>query len=149
MQILTYPNEVLSVKCEPVTNYKEAHKIAGDMHKLLVSTGNGIGLAAPQVGINKRIIVIDTRNMEGIGIVNYLFNPKIIKYQGKQIVIQEGCLSFPDKICKVLRYPTIKVQYKNFEGVKITEKFEGLNAIVIQHELDHIDGLTMVDREIK
>lgn len=110
------------------------------MHKY-----NGVGLAAPQVGILKRIAVIDLYE-EGNGPVT-LINPKIIKEEGKQTV-DEGCLSFPNKFAKVVRPKKVVVEALDKEGKKIKIEAEGLFAQAISHEVDHLNGELFIDKII-
>ena len=119
--------------------------IVKKMTKCMFST-NGIGLAAPQVGINSRIVVIDTSFGESRDKVVALFNPEIIEYSPETIVMEEGCLSFPGLYIEVERSAKVKVKAMTLDGREI--EFEGTDyfARVLQHEIDHINGTVMVDR---
>jgi len=106
---------------------------------------NGIGLAAPQIGISARVFVMQTRFDTG-GMAMHCFNPRIISY-GKQIAqVEEGCLSFPNETMVIKRPAEIEVEYHNHKGDLIQARLWGLNAICFQHELDHLDGIVMHDR---
>ena len=107
------------------------------MHKY-----NGVGLAAVQVGILKRVIVIDTYE-EDTPIVK-LINPKIVKQKGSREV-EEGCLSFPNKFAKVIRPTEVVVEGLNENGEKVKIKAEELLAQALCHEIDHLNGITFVD----
>ena len=107
------------------------------MHKF-----NGVGLAAVQVGILKRIIVIDIED-ENVPIVK-LINPVIVKQKGKR-ECEEGCLSFPNKFAKVIRPEEVEVRGLNEKGEKIKIKATGLLAQALCHEIDHLNGITFVD----
>ena len=109
------------------------------MHKY-----NGVGLAAPQVGILKRVVVIDL--YDGNAPLK-LVNPKIVKTKGKQEV-EEGCLSFPNQYAKVIRPEEIVAEALNENGEKIKIKAKGLLAQAICHEVDHLDGILFVDNMI-
>jgi peptide deformylase len=100
----------------------------------------GLGLAAPQVGLNYRVIAIRGEPML------VMFNPKIVGTSSDLIVLEEGCLSFPGVYVDIKRPSTLRVRYTEPNGNIRTEKFEGLSARIIQHEIDHIDGITMLDR---
>ncbi|HHZ02848.1 MAG TPA: peptide deformylase [Tissierellia bacterium] len=102
---------------------------------------DGVGLAAPQVGILRRVVVIDV----GDGNVYKMVNPKIIKTGGKQ-TDQEGCLSVPEKIGMVSRPMNVRVEYLNENGEKVELNAEGLLARCICHEIDHLDGILFIDR---
>lgn len=105
---------------------------------------NGVGLAAVQVGILKRVVVIDIEDGEGVRI---LINPKITKTKGEQEV-DEGCLSFPNQYAKVIRPKEVTVEALDRSGNKIIIKAKDLLAQAICHELDHLEGVTFVDQMI-
>lgn len=105
---------------------------------------NGVGLAAPQVGILKRVIVIDLYDDKG---PMKLVNPKIVKQKGEQEV-EEGCLSFPNQFAKIIRPAEVIVEALNENGKKVKIKGEGLLAQALSHELDHLDGVLFVDKII-
>ena len=110
------------------------------MHKF-----NGVGLAAPQIGILKRIAVIDLYE-EGDGPVT-LINPKILKEEGKQTV-DEGCLSFPNQFAKIVRPKKVVVEALDKDGKKVKIEAEGLFAQAISHEVDHLNGEVFIDKII-
>ena len=106
---------------------------------------NGIGLAAPQLGIGCRLFVMQTKF--GIGdLATFCFNPEIIDHGTTTATIEEGCLSFPGEQVKVTRPAFIEVKYHNHRGEPLEAKLWGINAIVFQHELDHLNGIVMHDR---
>lgn len=105
---------------------------------------NGVGLAAVQVGILKRVVVIDIEDGEGVRV---LINPKITKFKGEQEV-DEGCLSFPNQFAKVIRPKEVTVEALDRNGKKIVIKAKDLLAQAICHELDHLEGITFVDQMI-
>ena len=105
---------------------------------------NGVGLAAVQVGILKRVVVIDIDDGEGVRV---LINPKITKIKGEQEV-DEGCLSFPNQYAKVIRPKEVTVEALDRSGKKIIIKAKDLLAQAIAHELDHLEGITFVDQMI-
>lgn len=110
------------------------------MHKY-----NGVGLAAPQVGVLKRIAVIDLYE-EGDGPV-VLINPVILKEEGKQTV-DEGCLSFPNQFAKIVRPKKVEVEALNEKGKKVKINAEGLFAQAISHEVDHLNGILFTEKII-
>ena len=132
--------EWFSKVCVDATE-EEALQIIPEMHKVLDDHSTGVGLAANQIGYNKRIAVIK-RGDEDIVLVN----PVIISKSKKTVKSVEGCLSFPEDQVTVRRHKSITLQRQ--PGFKI-ETFEGFEAIVIQHELGHLDGKTMWDNEWK
>ena len=105
---------------------------------------NGVGLAAVQVGILKRVVVIDIEDGEGARV---LINPKITKTKGEQEV-DEGCLSFPNQYAKVIRPKEVTVEALDRSGKKIVIKAKDLLAQAICHELDHLEGVTFIDQMI-
>ena len=105
---------------------------------------NGVGLAAVQVGILKRVVVIDVEDGEGVRV---LINPKITKTKGEQEV-DEGCLSFPNQFAKVVRPKEVTVEALDRSGKKIVIKAKDLLAQAICHELDHLEGITFVDQMV-
>ena len=135
--------------CEPVSSIEEGEEIAAKLLKELTeSKESGIGLAANQIGINKRVCVINVK--EPI----VLINPKIIESSEEWFVFPEGCLSFPNEKVRTRRHVTIKVKADNHketlsfdaESKQIEDAFE---CVCIQHEIDHLDGITMFDREFE
>tara|TARA_R110002012_G_scaffold42472_1_gene115646 strand:+ start:730 stop:1314 length:585 start_codon:yes stop_codon:yes gene_type:complete len=140
--------EKINIKCEPCRSVKEGEEIGIRLLHELRQSENGIGLAANQIGINKRVCVINVKEPL------VLINPKIVEKSKEQFVFPEGCLSFPDDKIKTLRYENIVVEADNHEGKlsfnanseKINDAFE---CVAVQHEIDHLDGITMFDREFK
>ena len=137
----------LEIKCSPVS-VKEGEEIGVRLLHELRQSENGIGLAANQIGINKRVCVINVK--EPI----VLINPKIVEKSKEQFVFPEGCLSFPDSKVKTQRHQDIVVTADNHDGKlsfsanskDINDAFE---CVCVQHEIDHLDGITMFDREFK
>ncbi|GAB4370372.1 MAG: peptide deformylase [Elainellaceae cyanobacterium] len=123
----------------------EIRKLARQMLQTMYSE-DGIGLAAPQVGVHKQLIVVDCEPDEPTAPALVLINPTITKFGSEACVIQEGCLSIPKVFLDVTRPEVIEVSYKDEYGrpQKITAK--GLLSRVIQHEIDHLNGVMFVDR---
>lgn len=135
---------VLFSKAEPVKEVTADLQFLAVNMLALMQLSKGIGLSAPQIGKSIRLIVFDV-----YGDYGYLFNPVIVESSGDTEVLEEGCLSFPKEICKVRRSLEIKVKYLDLAGKTVVRSFKGLTARVIQHELDHLEGITMHDREIE
>jgi len=110
---------------------------------------NGIGLAAPQVGILKRLVVVDCSDKNNIKKPLKLINPEIIQSSPEVSEFEEGCLSLPKQYAKVKRPAEIIVKFQNIEGVFCEESFSGIEATCIQHEVDHLDGKLFVDHVSK
>jgi len=144
MAILTikkYGEPVLREKSLPVKEItREILNLIRDMAETMY-TDSGVGLAAPQVGISKRIIIID-EDKEGLMV---LVNPEIIKSEG-EVIEEEGCLSFPGIYSDVKRSSKVTVKALNENGDQIEIVKEGLIARVLQHEIDHLNGTLFIDR---
>ncbi len=137
----------LKQKCSPTT-IKDGEEIAVRLlHEMRQSEG-GIGLAANQIGINKRVCVVNVKEPL------VLINPKIIERSEKEFIFPEGCLSFPNKKVRTKRNVSIKVKADNHESVlsfsaDSKEMNDAFECVCVQHEIDHLDGITMFDREFK
>ena len=135
---------ILYKKSRDVEIFDESiEQIVSDMFETMYKY-NGVGLAAPQVGILKRILVIDTGE-EGQKLE--MINPKITKLE-KEVILSEGCLSFPNVFGNVRRYNYTEAEYMTKNGEKKKIKAEGLLAQAIQHEIDHLNGILFIDQVI-
>ncbi len=144
-QILHYPDPVLNIKGEPVTEFNAALKqLAEDMAETMYAAP-GIGLAAPQVGVSKRLVVIDCAPKDEAPQLMVLVNPEIAEGEG-ECFEEEGCLSVPDYYAQVHRHSKVTVRYQDLAGRAHQMEAEGLLAIACQHEIDHLDGILFVDR---
>ena len=140
-QIREYGDEILRKKSREVDVVDDKiRELLDDMLETMHKY-NGVGLAAPQVGILKRVVVIDLCDDNG---PLKLVNPKIVKQKGKQEV-EEGCLSFPNQYAKMIRPEEIVAEALNEKGEKIKIKAKGLLAQAICHEIDHLDGVLFID----
>jgi peptide deformylase len=138
-EIIKYPNPILRKKCEKVESLTpEVKKIIEDMIETM-RKNCGVGLAAPQVGILKRIIVVETS--EG---PRGFVNPKIVKESKEKEAMEEGCLSFPGLFLKVKRTKEVEIETLDENGKRM--KVQGLSARVLQHEIDHLDGILFIDK---
>ncbi len=142
--IIESGDEILRKKSRPVEVVDDKiRQLLDDMVETMHQY-NGVGLAAPQVGILKRIIVIDLYDDHG---PIKLVNPEIIKQKGEQEV-EEGCLSFPNQFAKMIRPAEVVVKALNEEGKAIKVTGKGLLAQALAHEIDHLDGILFVDKMI-
>ena len=137
----------LEVKCSPVS-VKEGEEIGVRLLHELRESENGIGLAANQIGIDKRVCVVNVKEPL------VLINPKIVEKSKEKFVFPEGCLSFPNDKVKTIRHESIVVEADNHEGrLSFSANSEDINdafeCVCVQHEIDHLDGITMFDREFK
>jgi peptide deformylase len=147
-KILQYPHEALTTKCDLLdldTDLCEILRIIKQLKDELNLCGeNAMGLAANQIGILKRIFVM---RMNDLGIIKTFINPKIITAYGMNNAYQEGCLSSPDIHDMVqLRSTTIKLEWYDTDGNRTVKSFTGIEAICIQHEIDHLNGIFWFDR---
>jgi len=145
-KILIHPDPRLKAVAAPVTDFDaELGVLAEDMLSTMYEY-IGLGLAAPQLGISKRLIVVDCvkddiekpRPMA-------LVNPEILWSSEETNVYQEGCLSFPDQFADVTRPAEVEVKWQDVTGEEKVQKFDGLWATCIQHEIDHLDGKLFID----
>lgn len=152
LRVLKYPHPSLRRENEVIPDEEltgpgcETSKIAKEMFLVMYAT-NGVGLAAPQVGINKRLMVYnDTGDPKKWMKENIFVNPKIVEYSDAKDIETEGCLSFPDMDGDVQRSKWIKIEAQNLKGKKIKKKFKGWEARVFQHEYDHLEKTVYIDR---
>ena len=137
-------DEILKKKSREVDTIDEKIQTLIDDMIETMDKFNGVGLSAVQVGILKRVVVIDIDDGTGVKV---LINPKITKTKGEQEV-EEGCLSFPNQYAKMIRPKEVTVEALDRNGKKITIKAKDLLAQAIAHECDHLDGVVFVDRMI-
>ena len=141
MQILTLGNELLRQKAEKVEKFNEETRILVRQMLEIINQEKGIGIAAPQIGIMKRIFVTHVQN----DIERVFINPSILETSQKTDKYEEGCLSVPGIYATIVRAESIKVQAWNEKGRPFTLETSGLLARVIQHELDHLNGTIFLD----
>ena len=143
--ILIEPNKLLRQISKPVENVgKEEQKLMDDMLETMYAAP-GIGLAAIQVGVPKRIIVMDISKNEGKKEPRYFVNPVVKNQDSLKTTYEEGCLSVPDQFAEIDRPSKCDVEYLDYNGKKQLLKAEGLLATCIQHEMDHLGGILFID----
>ncbi len=143
MEILKYPNPILRKEAVPVDNFDDGLKqLAHDMLQTMYEK-TGVGLAAPQVGQTIRLIVVDVTPDRSKPYM--MVNPIVLNFEGTQSH-DEGCLSFPGVFSKVKSAAKVTVIWRNVNGFTQEETFEGLMAVAVQHEIDHLDGKLFLDR---
>ncbi len=136
-KIITYPAEILEKQCKPVQKFdKKLGKLLDDMYDTMIEH-DGVGLAAPQIGMEERIAIVDIDNE--LGTIE-MINPRIIETSGEQNG-PEGCLSFPNLFGEVSRPNYVKIEAFDRKGKKYTLEAEEFLARAIQHEIDHLDGI--------
>lgn len=145
LEIKTYPDEVLKKKAQPITELNgDLQKLIDDMIETMYNA-YGVGLAAPQVGVSKRLIVVDTSPREENQSLIVLINPEIVNSEG-EILSEEGCLSLPGFITRLKRKEKVIVKGLTRQGKEIQIEATGLLARALQHEIDHLDGILIIDR---
>jgi peptide deformylase len=145
LPIRIYPDPVLQCPAEEVSSVdREVRRLMDEMVETMYDAA-GVGLAAPQVGVSRRIIVIDIGGKQGPSDVICLANPTVIKAE-EEDEMEAGCLSIPDFSVKLVRAGRVTVEGLDAEGRHRTIEAEGLLARALQHEIDHIRGCLIVDR---
>lgn len=145
LRILTIPDPKLKHKSVEVENFdSDLQKIVKNLFDTLYASGNGIGLAAPQVGIKKRIVVIDLK-VDGKSDPITFVNPKVIKFSEEKFINEEGCLSVPEYYAEVERSKEVEVEWFDEKGKRQKKIIKGLLSICIQHEIDHLNGTLFID----
>jgi peptide deformylase len=149
MKLVEETNPILMQKCNPF-DFEEPvmdpYELAEGLHEIR-KKGGGIGLAAPQVGIPTMTLVIGMGNLQTEGTEDYdqvFFNPNILSFGDEQSYMIEGCLSYPELFVKVKRPTEIVMEWWTEEDTRCEEKFIGITSRIIQHEVDHLNGITFL-----
>ncbi|CCQ72238.1 peptide deformylase [Magnetospira sp. QH-2] len=145
LEILTAPDPRLKTKCLPVAEVDDEIRLLMNDMLTAMYGANGIGLAAPQVNVHKRIIVIDVSPKEQERDPIRMVNPEIVEESGEQVTKEEGCLSLPDQWADVTRPAAVTVRYMDETGKAQRLRADGVLATCVQHEMDHLDGVLFVD----
>lgn len=145
--IRAYGDPVLRKECEEIQeNTDELKKLIADMYETM-DASDGVGLAAPQIGKNLRLFLVDSTHFpdEENGVRQAFINAEILSEEGEEWAFEEGCLSIPEIRENVNRQPKLKMRYLTEDFEEKEEEFDGLTARVIQHEYDHIEGVLFTD----
>jgi peptide deformylase len=146
LNILTYPDKFLSEPTKPVENIDEKiQNLIKDMASIMYQAP-GIGLAAIQVGINKSLLIYDIAPRDEKRSLQVLINPRIVESEGTTISEDEGCLSVPDFRANVKRSASVLIEGVDSKEKPLRIEAEGLLAVVLQHEIDHLNGILFIDR---
>jgi peptide deformylase len=150
LRIVKYPHPSLRASNDEITaeELKDGSiaQLAKEMFKMMYAA-QGVGLAAPQVGVNKRLMVYNEQGDPKKWLDEVIMvNPKIVEFSDSKEIDMEGCLSFPDMSGEVERSKWIKVEALNLKGKKMKKKYTGWEARIFQHEYDHLDGVVYIDR---
>ncbi len=145
-KILIHPDPRLKKTTDPVTTVNDdLRRLADDMLETMYDAP-GIGLAAPQVAVMSRMIVLDCEKEEdATPNPMVLINPEVVWSSDERNVYEEGCLSIPEQYAEVERPSEVEVQWMGLDGKTMREKFDGLWATCVQHEIDHLDGKLFID----
>ena len=147
--IVAYGDPVLKKMAQPITkDYPNLSELIENMYETMYHA-NGLGLAAPQVGLSIRLFVVDASKVEKEDLKDFkkiFINAQILKESGNEWMYNEGCLSIPGIREDIYRIPKIKINYMDENFVEHTEEYSGIAARVIQHEYDHINGVLFTDR---
>ncbi|EMS57426.1 Peptide deformylase 1B, chloroplastic [Triticum urartu] len=146
LKVVQYPDPVLRARNKRINTFDDnLRSLADEMFDVMYKT-DGIGLSAPQVGVNVQLMVFNPAGVEGEGEEIVLVNPVVYKFSKRLSVYEEGCLSFPGIYANVLRPDTVKIDAQDASGAKIKVKLSELSARVFQHEFDHLQGILFFDR---
>ena len=144
-EILVAPDPVLKAKAKRVDTVDDAvRQMMDDMLETMYAAP-GIGLAAPQIGVSERVIVMDVAHEDEPRAPLYMVNPELVWVSDHDAIYEEGCLSVPEHYADVVRPAEIRVRYLDRDGKQQELKTDGLLATVIQHEMDHLDGVLFID----
>ena len=144
-EILVVPHPVLKQVSQPVeTVDDELRALMDDMLETMYDAP-GIGLAAVQIGVPKRVIVMDISGPEEAKAPQFFVNPEILSASEDRLPYEEGCLSVPEIYDEIERPARIRLRYFNYQGETVEEDAEGLYAVCIQHEMDHLEGVLFID----
>ena len=145
LTIIKAPDPILKKRCIPVDAVDdEIRRLMDDMLETMYAAP-GVGLAAPQVAIHKRIVVVDASDRDSERSPLQLANPEIIKKSDDIATFDEGCLSFPDQFAEVERPASVRIRYIDYNNALQEIEAKGLLSTCIQHEIDHLDGRLFVD----
>lgn len=149
-KIHVYPDPILKQTCAPVDQLdSDTDALIQDLVDTMVAAGHSVGVAAPQIGVSRRVVVVDVSGSKlgrdnNHGLLT-MINPEIIRKEGSK-VMREGCMSVPDYTGNVTRAEAVVVQFLDRDGRERVINSSGFEAVAIQHELDHLDGLLFLDR---
>jgi len=146
LKVLKYPHPILREKCEPVSAWDgHLQRLVDDMTETMYDSPGAVGLAASQIGETVRVVILDVTCRTTRDEYKVLINPTIVESSRKK-QMREGCLSFPEYLASVKRATKLTFTAFDRDGALQTYTVHGLEAIAVQHEIDHLDGVLMIDR---
>jgi len=143
--ILVYGDDRLRRVCRPVTSFDQSTARLADRLWASLLAGDGVGLAAPQIGDGQRLFVVKDPRRKGMRRRLVVINPTIAETFGDRAPFEEGCLSFPGVYLRIWRRRGVRLRYRDLDGAECRLEDEGLVARIVQHELDHLDGVLFLD----
>ena len=145
LKLVYAPDPILKKECQPLAQVDDHHRtLIKKMYEVMYDA-NGVGLAAPQVGLDMRIFIVDAAAREEEKTPITMINPKIISIEDDLVSYEEGCLSFPEHFAEIDRPDKLKIEYIDENNKKKILSTDGFNSRIIQHELDHLNGILFVD----
>jgi len=145
LKIVYAPDPILKKECTPLPQVDDHHRdLIKQMYEAMYEA-NGVGLAAPQVGLDKRIFILDSGAKEGNKTPLTMINPTLVSIEEKKVPYEEGCLSFPEHFAEIDRPDQLTVEYLDENNKKQILTTDGFTSRIIQHELDHLNGILFVD----
>ncbi len=145
LPIIKAPDPSLKKVCAPVEQVDDdIRSLMDDMLETMYAAP-GVGLAAPQVGVHKRVIVVDAAGADEPRAPVQMADPELVEVSEEEVMNEEGCLSFPDQFAEIMRPARIRVRYLDHENEIRELDADGMRAVCIQHEMDHLDGVLFVD----
>jgi len=145
LEVVHYGDPILKKKCNSVIDFSKLSSFIDDMFDTMYEE-EGIGLAANQVGVDMNLFIIDITHTDEAEDPHIFINSKIISTNGQKNIYQEGCLSLPGIALDVLRPENVELKYQTLDGNWHEEQFSGLLSRAIQHEMDHLNGVFIIDR---
>lgn len=144
--IRLFPDPVLRKACEPVRHFDQnLQNLIKDLTQTMKRQPHGIGIAAPQIGIAKQVALVDVSARVPGAQLRVLINPKVLELREEK-ASREGCMSVPDYMANLKRYERIHLAWQDEKGVHQEDIFTGIEAVCIQHEVDHLNGILFIDR---
>ena len=144
LKLVYAPDPILKKECQPLAQVDDHHRtLIKEMYEVMYEA-NGVGLAAPQVGLDIRIFIVDAAAREEEKTPITMINPKLISIEDDLVPYEEGCLSFPEHFAEIDRPDKLKIEYIDENNQKKILSTDGFNSRIIQHELDHLNGKLLI-----
>lgn len=146
--IKLFPDPVLRSNCESVLRFDaDLSRLVKRMERIMRSQPHGIGIAAPQIGVLKKVALVDVSARVPEASLRVLINPQILQLKSEK-TSREGCMSLPDYTAIIKRYEFVRLAWQDLRGSHHEDEFSGIEAVCIQHEVDHLQGALFIDRVV-